>query len=49
MAMSTLFFVPLTKAQKRYDGEKTASSNVNGKIVICLQKTETRSMPITLN
>jgi hypothetical protein len=30
-----------------YDGEKTASStNVAGKI--CLQKTETRSMPVTL-
>jgi hypothetical protein len=34
---------------KPYDGEKTASStNVAGKVVICLQKTETRSMPVTL-
>jgi hypothetical protein len=35
--------------QKTYDGEKIASSiNVAGKVVICLQKTETRSMSITL-
>jgi hypothetical protein len=39
----------LTKAQKTYDGEKTASStNVAGNVVIHLQKTETRSMFITL-
>jgi hypothetical protein len=44
--MPTLF---LTKLQKTYDGEKTASStNVLGKVVICLEKTETRSMFITL-
>jgi hypothetical protein len=44
--MPTLF---LTKALKIYDGEKTASStNVVGKVVICLQKTETRYMFITL-
>jgi hypothetical protein len=40
----------LTKSPKIYDGEKTASStNVVGNVVICLQKTETRSMFITLN
>jgi hypothetical protein len=33
------------KAPKIYDGEKTASStNVVGKVVICVQKTETISM-----
>jgi hypothetical protein len=37
--MLTLF---LTKAPKTYDGEKTASlANIAGKVVICLQKTET--------
>jgi hypothetical protein len=42
----TLF---LTKVPKMYDGEKIASStNVAGKSEICLQKTETRSMPVTL-
>jgi hypothetical protein len=45
-AMPTLF---LTKAPKIYDGEKTASStNVAGKMVMCLEKTELRSMFITL-
>jgi hypothetical protein len=44
--MPTLF---LTKAPKTYNGEKPASStNVVGKVTICLQKTETRSMFITL-
>jgi hypothetical protein len=39
----------MPKVLKTYDGEKTASSrNVLGKVVICLQKTETRSMPVTL-
>jgi hypothetical protein len=39
----------LTKASKTYNEEKTSSStNVAGEVVICLQKTETRSMPITL-
>jgi hypothetical protein len=34
---------------KTYNGEKTASSKILlGKVVIYLQKTETRSMPITL-
>jgi hypothetical protein len=38
-AMPTLF---LTKVSKTYDGENTASStNVLGKVVINLQKTET--------
>jgi hypothetical protein len=36
-------------APKTYNGEKTDSStNVAGKLVICLQKTETRFMFITL-
>jgi hypothetical protein len=45
--MPTLF---LTKVPKIYYGEKTAvSTNVAGKkIAICLQNTETRSMPVTL-
>jgi hypothetical protein len=45
--MSTLY---LTKAPKTYDGEKRASStNVAGnKMAICLQKTETGSMIVTL-
>jgi hypothetical protein len=44
--MPTLF---LTKAPKTYDGEKTVSStNVAGKIAICLQKTGTKSLFITL-
>jgi hypothetical protein len=38
-----------TKALKIYHGEKTASStNVAGKVAICSQKTESRSMAITL-
>jgi hypothetical protein len=43
-------YLILSKAPKTYEGEKTASST-NGagiKIGICLQKTEMRSMPITL-
>jgi hypothetical protein len=36
------------KGAKKYDGEKTASStNVAVKLNICIQKTETRSMPFT--
>jgi hypothetical protein len=39
----------LTKAPKTYNGETTASStNMLGKLDICLQKTETRSMFVTL-
>jgi hypothetical protein len=39
----------LTKAPKTYDEEKTASStNVARKTDICLQKTEARSMFVTL-
>jgi hypothetical protein len=35
---------------KTYNGEKTDSStNDAGKVAICLQKTETRSMPVTLS
>jgi hypothetical protein len=47
MAMPTLY---LTKLPKTYDGEKTTSSQqmLLGKIVICLQKTETGSIPISL-
>jgi hypothetical protein len=45
-AMPSFFF--LTKMPKTYDGEKIASStNVAGKSGY-LQKTETRSMPVTL-
>jgi hypothetical protein len=34
---------------KTYDGKKTASStNVQGKLDVCLQKTKTRSMSFTL-
>jgi hypothetical protein len=37
--MSTLFLI---RAPKPHDGEKTASStNILGKVAICLQKTET--------
>jgi hypothetical protein len=44
--MPTLF---LTKVPKTYKGERRASStNAGGKIVICLQKTETRSLFVTL-
>jgi hypothetical protein len=44
--MPTLF---LKKVPKTYNGEKTASStNVAGKVVIYLQKSETTSMFITL-
>jgi hypothetical protein len=44
--MPTVF---LTKAPKTYDGEKTASStNGAGKSGYLLQRTETRSMPVTL-
>jgi hypothetical protein len=44
--MTTLF---LTKVPKTYDGEKIATSiNVDRKVAICLPKTETRSMPVTL-
>jgi hypothetical protein len=44
--MPTLF---LTKAAKTYDGEKTApSTNGAVNVAICLQKTETRFMPVTL-
>jgi hypothetical protein len=39
----------LTMEPKTYKGEKTAfSTNVAGKVVISLQKIETRSMFITL-
>jgi hypothetical protein len=35
---------------KTFDGGKTASStNVVGKMIICLQKTETRFMFVTLH
>jgi hypothetical protein len=45
-AMPTLFLI---KVPKTYNGEKTASStNVAGKSGYLLQKTETRSMPVTL-
>jgi hypothetical protein len=38
----------LTKAPKTYDGEKVASSTfLLGKVVICLQKTEIRPLPVT--
>jgi hypothetical protein len=45
----SLVHIFLTKAPKTYQGEKTASST-NGAVKsgICLQKTETRSMPVTL-
>jgi hypothetical protein len=36
------------KEPKTYEGEKSASSTLLGKVVICLQKTETRSRFITL-
>jgi hypothetical protein len=37
------------QGSKIHDGKKTASStNVAGKVVIYLQKTETSSMPVTL-
>jgi hypothetical protein len=47
---STLLCPPyLTKAPKTYNGEKTAfSANVAGKVIICLQKTETRALPVTV-
>jgi hypothetical protein len=39
----------LTKTPKTYNGEKIDfSTNVAGKVDICLQKAETRSMSITL-
>jgi hypothetical protein len=42
-------YLILTKDLKTYNGEKIASlRNLLGKVVICLQKTETRSMPATL-
>jgi hypothetical protein len=45
--MPTLF---LTKSPKTYDGEKTASSrSVAGESGYLPVKTETRSMPITLD
>jgi hypothetical protein len=39
----------LTKVPETCDGEKTASTtNVSGKMGICLQKAETRLVPVTL-
>jgi hypothetical protein len=44
--MPTLF---LTKVPKAYDGEKTALQQILlGKVVICLQESETRSLLVTL-
>jgi hypothetical protein len=40
----------LTKTPKTYSGEKTVSStNVAGKLSICMQKTENRSMSLTFH
>jgi hypothetical protein len=36
------------KGTKNTQWEIASSTNVAGKVVICLQKTETRSMPIIL-
>jgi hypothetical protein len=33
---------------KAYNGKKGFSKILLGKVVICLQKTETRSMPVTM-
>jgi hypothetical protein len=47
--MNPYSYALLTKVPKTYDGEKTALQQMLlGKVVICLQKTETRSMFITL-